>query len=322
MSMTASRTAATRTLPNGTKIYGKWHHHHYQVISYIGHGAQGDVYLARSDQGYVALKFPREHSVLSMEMNVLRHLKKVQGIRRGPSLFEIDDWLDGQKIHSFYVMDYIHGTTFEEFTKSKGFEWCCVLMVQLLGELHALHQAGWVFGDLKPDNLIIEQPQAYLRWLDPGGMTKINRSVREYSTLYDRGFWKMGSRKAEPSYDLFAVAIIIIGTSIGNRWDKTKQGNPDYLFELIRKKKFLGPYRPVLEKAIKGKYENALEMKKELLHILSETKSNTKRTIVQPVLSRMDSKRKKRRRKGFSKAVFIMFVVSVSILVFLYLGSW
>ncbi len=320
--MTASRTAATQTLPNGTKIYGKWHHHTYHIIAYIGHGTQGDVYLARSDQGYVALKFPREQSVLSMEMNVLRHLKKVQGINRGPSLFEVDDWENEQCVHAFYVMDYIQGVSFEDFTTTKGFEWSCVLMVQLLGELKILHQAGWVFGDLKPENLIVEQPQPYLRWLDPGGITKINRSVREYSSLYDRGFWKMGSRKAEPSYDLFAVAMIIIGTAIGHKWDKNNQGNPAYLFSLIRKKPKLLPYRPVLEKAIKGKYECALVMKKELLHILSETKHHSKRTIVQPVLSRMDTKRKKRRRSSFGKVALVMFTVSVSILVFLYLSNW
>ena len=35
-------------------------------------------------------------------------------------------------------------------------------------------------------------------------------SIKEFTEFYDRGYWGLGSRKAEPSYDLFAVAMIMI----------------------------------------------------------------------------------------------------------------
>lgn len=305
--MTASRIMTKPAWPNGTKIYGKWHHNRYQIISYIGHGTQGDVYLAQSDSGHVAIKFPRENPALSMEMNVLKHLKKVQGMRRGPSLFEVDDWVADGKVQPFYVMDYIHGDSFRSFVKTKGFQWACVLMAQMLGELHLLHEAGWVFGDLKPDNLMIEQPHAYLRWLDPGGITKINRAVREYSALYDRGYWKLGTRKADRSYDIFAVAIILIEASNGHHLEKRNQGNPAWLFSIIKKNHLLAPYHMVLEKALNGRYESALVMKKELLHLLNETNLQSKRKNISPNLSRVNRKRKKR----FKKTLFVLLFILI-----------
>ncbi|MFP3326058.1 hypothetical protein R0K05_23690, partial [Planococcus sp. SIMBA_160] len=45
-----------------------------------------------------------------------------------------------------------------EFVKQKGDEWIVVLMIQLLSNLAHLHKEGWIFGDLKPDNLIVSGP--------------------------------------------------------------------------------------------------------------------------------------------------------------------
>ncbi len=40
--------------------------------------------------------------------------------------------------------------------QNRGVEWLGILMIQLLGDLHHLHKAGWVFGDLKPDNVLVD----------------------------------------------------------------------------------------------------------------------------------------------------------------------
>ena len=41
------------------------------------------------------------------------------------------------------------------FIQQKGKSWTTVLFLQLLNDLETLHQNGWVFGDLKPENLIV-----------------------------------------------------------------------------------------------------------------------------------------------------------------------
>ncbi|WP_347836547.1 hypothetical protein [Gracilibacillus sp. JCM 18860] len=56
------------------------------------------------------------------------------------------------------------------------------------------------------DNLIVSRNPVRLRWVDVGGTTLIGRSIKEYTEFYDRAYWQMGTRRAEPSYDLFALA--------------------------------------------------------------------------------------------------------------------
>ena len=80
-------------------------------------------------------------------------------------------------------------------------------------DLDKLHENGWVFGDLKPENLIVTGPPPKIRCIDVGGTTIQGRAIKEFTEFYDRGYWGLGSRKAEPTYDLFAVAMIMINTA-------------------------------------------------------------------------------------------------------------
>ena len=83
-------------------------------------------------------------------------------------------------------------------------------MVQLLSSLSVLHQQGWVFGDLKPENLIVTGPPAAIRCIDVGERQNKAARLKSIRSFTTRGYWGYGTRKAEPSYDLFAVAMIMI----------------------------------------------------------------------------------------------------------------
>ena len=106
----------------------------------------------------------------------------------------------------------------------KGKTWLPILILQLLSDLENLHNQGWVFGDLKPDNLIISGPPVKIRCIDVGGTTMIGRAIKEYTEFFDRGYWGEGSRKAEVTYDLFAVAMIMINAYYPGRFTKQKGG--------------------------------------------------------------------------------------------------
>ncbi|MGV2470337.1 protein kinase family protein, partial [Bacillus subtilis] len=81
--------------------------------------------------------------------------------------------------------------------------------IQQLSSLLGLHQHGWIFADLKPDNRIVTGTNARCRCIDVGVRTMEGRGIKEYTEFYDRGCWGYGTRKAGPSYGLFAVAIIM-----------------------------------------------------------------------------------------------------------------
>ncbi|WP_409303667.1 protein kinase domain-containing protein [Peribacillus sp. SCS-155] len=251
----------------GEVITGKWYGNKYKIIRELGCGANGIVYLAEYRGAPVALKLSQNGMSIISEMNVLKSFNKVQGSALGPYLIEADDYIQNGRKHSFYAMEYIRGDGFLHFVAKNGHEWIGVLLLQLLKSLSSLHKKGWVFGDLKPENLIVTTPSYIIRCVDVGGTTVIGRSIKEFTEFFDRGYWGLGTRKAEPSYDLFAVAMIIINTAYPARFSRKGQGYSQ-LRQQIQAKKELWRYKNLLENALSGKYMNAEAMRNDLMIIL------------------------------------------------------
>ncbi|MFD1736915.1 protein kinase family protein [Bacillus salitolerans] len=260
----------------GTVIVGKWHAQSYRVMKPLGYGANGVVYLANGKAGQVALKISDNSMSITSEVNVLKKFSKVQGSSLGPSLLDVDDWFrtDNGITVPFYVMEFVNGDNFIEFIEKRGTEWTGILCSQLLLDLDKLHEAGWVFGDLKPDNLLVTGPPPKIRWLDVGGVTIQGRSIKEFTEFFDRGYWGMGSRVAEPTYDLFAVAMIMINASFPKRFAKTED-TKHQLRNVILTHSSLRQYHDVIMKAIEGKYSKALDMRRDLVIAMSKSNVST-----------------------------------------------
>ncbi|CAH2717153.1 putative serine/threonine-protein kinase YabT [Neobacillus rhizosphaerae] len=248
----------------GTIISGKWHANKYTVIKELGFGANGVVYLAKHKNTQVALKMSDNGMSITSEVNVLKSFAKVQGSPLGPSLLDVDDWKSNRGTISFYVMEYIQGPDLLSFLQKKGRSWTTVLFLQLLSDLDKLHENGWVFGDLKPENLIVTGPPPKIRCIDVGGTTIQGRAIKEFTEFYDRGYWGLGSRRAEPSYDLFAAAMIMISTAYPKRFTKTT-GGVSQLRKAIQQKPELLRFEKVILKALQGHYTNAKQMRADLL---------------------------------------------------------
>lgn len=253
-------------------IKGKWHLNQYTILKELGYGANGIVYLAKYKNTHVALKMSDNGMSITSEVNVLKSFAKVQGSALGPSLLDVDDWLSNHGQISFYVMEYIQGPDFLTFIGQRDKSWIPILILQLLNDLNKLHENGWVFGDLKPENLIVTGPSPRIRCIDVGGTTLSGRAIKEFTEFYDRGYWGLGTRKADPAYDLFAVGMIIINTSYPKRFNRST-GGITQLREAIRKEKELIPFERVIVKSLQGHYANALQMRTDILSI-TKAKSN------------------------------------------------
>ena len=211
-------------LPPGSIITGKWNKNHYTIIKELGYGANGFVYLVESKNRHYALKLSDNGTSIISEMNILKSFSKVQGSTLGPSFLEADDFMTNGKQLPFYVMEYIHGHDFLVFIEKKGLSWIGVLALQLLTSLSDLHANGWVFGDLKPENLIVTSQDYKVRCVDVGGTTLIGRSMKEFTEFFDRGYWGLGQERQILQYDLFAVAMIIINSAYPARFQKKGEG--------------------------------------------------------------------------------------------------
>ncbi|PLT30867.1 protein kinase domain-containing protein [Peribacillus deserti] len=317
--MNNSLRSQCKALP-GTIIKGKWYKNEYKVIKELGFGANGIVYLAEFGGQEVALKVSDNSMSISSEMNILKSFTKVQGSALGPSLLSVDDWVNQGVTLPFYVMEYIKGETYLDFLRYKGTSWSVVLILQLLKNLSLLHQSGWIFGDLKPENLIISSPSCQIRCVDVGGTTIKGRSIKEFTEFFDRGYWGLGSRKAEPSYDLFAVAMIFLNSYYPNRFTKKTDGYSQ-LSQAIKGKKELKVYEQVLEKALLGKYSTAMEMRNELLAAANQNADRISRQQPSPSRNMRQTQsrsRRKQKKGGLLESLLLVVLISFIYLLYIY----
>ncbi|MGD8192526.1 serine/threonine protein kinase [Brevibacillus ginsengisoli] len=253
-------------------LTGKWHGNNYQIVRELGSGANGTVYLAQTNQGNcVALKIGADSLDLFMEVNMLREIKPNGGIRVGPYVIDVDDIIIQGQTHTFYVMEYVEGERLDHYIAKVGTDWVPVLIIQLLTRLYILHHQGWIFGDLKPENIMVVHTDKQLRLIDFGGVTKIGNAVRQFTEEYDRAAWLAGDRRASVTYDLFSLAVMMVKLMIGREeWKKISftKHNHQLLCDIIRSNNSLYPYRSVLMRALEGKYTSVVSMRQELVEAL------------------------------------------------------
>lgn len=267
------------SIPPGTTIRGKFKGNQYTIKGKLGEGAIGVVYLSQRKGKVAALKISEKQTSMTLEVNVLKALEQVRGNRLGPALLDVDDWTSPNgRTYSFYVMEYVEGESIRKFFHKNGVSWLGPFMLQLLEDLEQLHEAGWAFGDLKTENLIIRRSPPRIQWVDVGGMTQHGRAIKEYTEFYDRGYWSLGSRRAEPSYDLFAFVMIFLEVFYPKRFSRPEKGRGKYLFKRIDQVKALKPYAPILKKAIVGRYDTSNEMKQDLIRILARLRKQNQST--------------------------------------------
>ncbi|WP_258171059.1 serine/threonine protein kinase [Paenibacillus sp. R14(2021)] len=256
------------SLPRGTVIRGKWKQGSYRVERMLGEGANGKVFLVERQRYLYALKIGSDAVDLQSEVNVLQTIakqKQKRGSNASAFLVDVDDFqaADGKE-YPFYVMRYIKGMTLGDYLQRQGKEWFPVVGYHLLGKLAELHEAGWTFGDLKVENVIVAD---YGRpdLVDYGGATAFGKGVRQFTEIYDRGYWNAGSRTADAGYDLFSFAVLCVQLHEGRRLAQLSAGllpqmrTHEELARFAAASPALRPMSGWLRKALYGEFANARE---------------------------------------------------------------
>jgi serine/threonine protein kinase len=264
----------------GTVVVGKWHKRKYVIAGLLGEGANGKVYLAKERTAFYALKMGYNTVDLQSEINVLISLAAITD-PHAPFLIDTDDVsVNGNDI-AFYVMKYIRGSKIEDYLNANGEDWLFVIGKNILWKLHRLHSLGWIFGDLKMDNIIVGG-YGNAELVDYGGVTRSGRAVRQFTEIYDRGFWGAGSRTADEAYDIFAFAVLCIQLSDSQHRIPSKipalpqHRSPHYLLEVLQSISSLKPVASVLQKALTGTYSSSFEAftdwKRAVMHLSAPKK--------------------------------------------------
>lgn len=121
--------------------------------------------------------------------------------------------------------------------------------------------------------------------------------------------------------------MIIINSAYPGRFQKKGEGYKQ-LNDLIKQKKELHPYRKMLDKALRGRYDSAVQMREDLVTVLSKQNHSKKKGPNQTATGQQQtaqpSTRQARRSQNQSKrkaAVFETFllVAIISMLYVLYI---
>ncbi|MBD7970902.1 serine/threonine protein kinase [Paenibacillus gallinarum] len=255
-------------LTPGTVVTGKWKNNKYIIQRVLGKGANGIVYLVQREPGggRYALKMGFNPLDLQSEINVLTSLAKKDHLAGGNGfssyLKEVDNYQAGDSEISFYVMTYVRGEPLHLFIRKNGPDWTMLVGLRLLKKLAELHRLGYIFCDLKPQNVLVSS-YGEVELIDYGGASPVGRSVKQFTEWYDRGYWNAGSRVADQKYDVFSFALLLIHLLEGEELRRiTGDSLPQLrgiplLLTVIQKSERLAPYRSWLQKAIQGYYDDA-----------------------------------------------------------------
>lgn len=201
------KTSDNICLSINDRITGKWNRRTYEVQRLLGEGANGKVYLVRNGITNYAMKIAHNPLELQSEVNALKALRQAGS---GMSYFvEADDGYAKGQFFSYYVMKFVSGRNIASFLNLHGTEWFDIVARRLLERLHALHRVGYIFGDVKRAHIQVSR-HGNVELVDFGGVTRKGKAVRQFTEMYDRGYWQAGSRKADEGYDLFAFAVLCI----------------------------------------------------------------------------------------------------------------
>ena len=172
---------------------------HYRIVSKIGAGGMGEVYLAEDTKldRQVALKIlPREFAEDNDRMNrFVREAKSASALNQ-PNIITIHEIGETDGIH-FIASEYIQGETLHIRLEQTPLDLKTTLdiAIQVASALNAAHKAGIIHRDIKPENVMIR----------PDGLVKI----------LDFGIAQLSAKRTEALDEEAATALKQQGTSPG-----------------------------------------------------------------------------------------------------------
>jgi serine/threonine-protein kinase len=205
------------------KIIGRWGGKSYTLLKKLGAGGIGEIYLVNDDYGQsFAMKISQDLVSITKEYG---NLEKFAGMCFAPRVYELDDCVRDNKVYHFFIMEYIEGYTLREaMSKDKLSFWNKIDIVRIVANiLKGINDKGYVYTDLKYENIMIDKRNGLIRLVDLGSITKIGDRVKEYTPMYDRSSWDAGSRTADLSYQVFSIIILLISLLLNNDINPEKE---------------------------------------------------------------------------------------------------
>src|ERR1041385_9165065 len=144
---------------------------HYRILSFLGAGGMGEVYLAQDTKlaRKVALKLlPSDYTLDESRLRRLQQEARAASALNHPNILTIHELGEVDR-QQFIATEFVEGETLRQRLKRGplGLPQTLDIAIQIAGALATAHTAGIVHRDVKPENIMLRH-DGYVKVLDFG----------------------------------------------------------------------------------------------------------------------------------------------------------
>ncbi|MDH3529869.1 MAG: serine/threonine-protein kinase, partial [Acidobacteriota bacterium] len=279
---------------------------HYEIISKIGHGGMGDVYLAEDTNldRKVAIKVLSEDFTGDTErLNRFIQEAKAASSLNHPNIITVHE-IRRYKDAYLIVSEYIDGVTIgERINEGKLSVYdAAEIAIQIASALSAAHQAGIIHRDIKPDNIMLRK-DGLLKVLDfglakstgSGPKSEVDMDAKTRGKVSTLPGLVLGTpqymspeqargRTVDPRSDIFSLGVVLYEL-VTNRPPFVGEGSIDIIGSILRDEPPLieefveNPpvlLSEILKKSLRKKKEQRYQNIEEMLEDLRELRDGLK----------------------------------------------
>ncbi len=216
-------------------VRGRWSGKSYELQKKLGAGSTGEIYLVRDAAGKsFAMKVSRDLVSITKEYG---YLEKFSSMGFVPRVYELDDFEKGKNSYHYIIMEYVEGETLREAVAKDrpGFGSKLDILRIIADTMRRINEQGYVYTDLKYENIMVDRRNGLIRLIDLGSITPIGARVKEYTTMYDRSSWNAGGRTADFAYQVFTVMILMLSMLLSRDIDPGREQLGKIINQMERK---------------------------------------------------------------------------------------
>lgn len=258
----------TDILSVGQIIRGKNIGIQYIIQRSLSTTGDDEKYICQRKGRSVKLVISQNKEHIRKKVHTLQWLKDIKGFSLGAKLLDADQYIaQDQQHYYFYVTEYFQGRSLSPLGKRP--EWIYLTTLQLLEQFQYLHDQRFTSGQLKAEQLVLDEASMSIRYQGIVRPIAIGYPLQFSASTYNRSYWGLGSHLADPAEDLFSLTIIILRVfyckSLPRGNHPTKQ-----LLKGINELPLSKGFKQCLIKAIFGKYSSAAHMQADIFKILTK----------------------------------------------------